>query len=227
MRKKQRYSKKAEALDREIAERLTRCGEAEQTLVNLRDQVSTKEAELGRIANELLEKTKLRDTIVPEMTDLTARRDLLRQEGAKALAEMEEFSRTRQDAEIRAAEARLRRDAFLEESGRLERRLSELKDALECAQASKATVAEIEDAMRNLERARQEAAGIEAKMVALQAEATALTSQRDGLAGVRAAAEELSRTRQDEEIRGAEARQRRDVLNEESGRLERRLVELS
>jgi hypothetical protein len=175
--------KKAEELDQQIADRLTRCSEAEQSLLNLRDQLATKEAELKLITSDLEEKTKQRDAVAPELVDLTARRDALRQEAAQDRAQIEELSRTRQQEEMRAAEARLRHDTVIEEIDRLERRRRELRDELESLQANRAALVEVEKATQRLERARQEAAGVEAKIVTLQAEVTALKAQRDGLGG--------------------------------------------
>ena len=57
-----------------------------------RDQAAAKEAELKKVSADLEEKIKLQDTIAPEIADLTARRDLLRQEAGTARAEMEELS---------------------------------------------------------------------------------------------------------------------------------------
>src|ERR1039458_6937614 len=176
--------KKAQELDQEIADRLTRRSEAEQELVKVREQVAAKDAELKRVVADLEEKTKLRDTIAPDIVDLTARRDLLRQEAATARAEMEGLTRIRQEEETRTADARLRRDALIEETGRLERRLSELNDALERAQAKKNTIAEVEEATRKLEKIRQESAGLDARRAAVQAEVTTLNAQRDGLVGI-------------------------------------------
>src|SRR5258708_18481127 len=97
---------------------------------------------------------------------------------------MEQLSRTRQEEETRTAETRLRRDPLIEEIGRLDRRLSEVNDALERAQANRGAVAEVEAASRNLEKVRQESAGLDARMAAVQAEVTALNAQRDGLVGI-------------------------------------------
>lgn len=176
--------KKAEELDREIADRLTRYGEAEQELMKVRDQVAAKEAELKQVVEDLEDNTKLRNTIAPEIADLTARRDLLLQEAGAARAEMEGLSRIRQEEETRTTEAQLRRNALVDEIGRLERRLSELADALERAQARRGTVAEVEEATRKLEMVRQEAASLDARMAAVQAEVTTLNAQRDGLVGI-------------------------------------------
>jgi hypothetical protein len=176
--------KKAEELDQEIADRLTQYGEAEQELVKVRDQLAGKDAELKQVAADLQEKMKLRDIIAPEIVDLTSRRDFLRQEAGTARAEMEELSRTRQEEETRTAGAQLRRDALIEEIGRLERRLSELNDALERAQANRGTVDELEVAARKLEAVRKDSAGLDARMAAVQAEITALNAQREGLAGI-------------------------------------------
>jgi hypothetical protein len=173
--------KKAEELDQKIADRLTRYGEAEQELVKVRDQVAAKEIELKQVVADLEEKVKLRDIITPEIADLTTRRDFLRQEAGTARAEMEEISRTRQEEETRTAQARLRRDALIEETGRLERRLSKLNNALERAKANRGTVAELEVAASKLEIVRKESASLDARMAAIQAEVTALNAQRDAL----------------------------------------------
>lgn len=176
--------KKAEELDQQIADRLTRYNEAEQELVQVRDQVAAKQAELKQIVTDLEEKIKLRDTIAPEVADLTASRDLIRQEAGTARAEIEGLSRTRKEEETRTTEAQLRRDALIEEIGRLERRLLELQTALERAETKRGAIAEAEEATRKLEKVRQETASLDARMAAVQAEVTALNAQRDGLVGV-------------------------------------------
>ncbi len=175
--------KKAEELDRMIADRLTQSGEAEQELIRARDQLSVKQAELKKVADDLIEKERLRDAIAPEIADLGARRDLLRQESGTARAELEEIGRSRQEEERLTVEAKLHRNALMEEVGRLEIRLSELNSALERAQKNSGAIIEVEEAINKLEKARQEAANLDARMAAVQAEVTTLNAHRDGLVG--------------------------------------------